>query len=83
MVLFPPSYQIAKESLQYLQNKMFRQRGFVWCVFFASRPTKMVMKIRNPKDIISCLCGCLFEDLQCRLKYNIAVLLFEIQNSLS
>jgi hypothetical protein len=51
MVLFPPPYQIAEESLQSLQNKMWcRQIGFVFFIS-TSRPTKMVMKIRNPKDI--------------------------------
>jgi hypothetical protein len=54
MVLFPPPYQMAEESLQSLQNKMWcRQRGCVFFLISASRPTKMVMKIRNPKDIIS------------------------------
>jgi hypothetical protein len=54
MVLFPSPDKIAEESLQSLQNKMWcRQR----CVFFisASRPTKVVMKIRNPKDISEAL----------------------------
>jgi hypothetical protein len=50
MVLFPPPYQTAEESLQSLQNKMWT--GFLKFFNF-SRPTKMVMKIRNPKDIIS------------------------------
>jgi hypothetical protein len=33
MVLFPPPYQIAEESLQSLQNKMCRQRVFGFFYF--------------------------------------------------
>jgi hypothetical protein len=49
MVLFPPPYQIAEESLQSLQNKMWSRQVLVFFIS-ASRPTKMVMNICNPKD---------------------------------
>jgi hypothetical protein len=52
MVLFPPPYQIAEESMQSLQNKMWCRQVFFFFIS-TSRPTKMVMNIRNPKDIIS------------------------------
>jgi hypothetical protein len=54
MVLFPPPYQIAEESLQSLQNKVCSRVVFFF--IYASPPTKMVIKSRNPKDISETIC---------------------------
>jgi hypothetical protein len=48
-----PPYQIAEECLQSLQNKMWCRQSFFVFFISASRPTKLVMKIRNQKNIIS------------------------------